>query len=181
MFTQQIHPIAANLWILLLNLMVDRRASHKYEITEYRRNELVKLCDLLSEPVVEQIPPLADFRRWLTELSVAGACAWPSRGENRYLVIEALLEIQQSFIDQWRKDQDRIYDQQKQLLSSETTAIMDRYQTKLIISKRSELKSTTFNMQGWRPSTTQTASLRQATTLDIQLKRAVTGAPIAAR
>lgn len=43
----QLHPVAAHLWLLLLSLLMSPAAPRKYELNDFRCQQLLKVYDLL--------------------------------------------------------------------------------------------------------------------------------------
>jgi hypothetical protein len=78
----------------------------------------------LNESVFDQIPPLADFERWLVQLSLAGPQqAWNlpnSRQPQKPFILELVASVRQLLIQQLEDNWAAILSSQKQWLGQDT-------------------------------------------------------------
>ena len=65
----------AQVWIAILHFFFSEEAATSYEITDYRKNQLLRLKKYLNEVLVDQIPALASLQRSLEQLSIANSQA----------------------------------------------------------------------------------------------------------
>ncbi|XP_059351912.1 zinc finger MYND domain-containing protein 10-like isoform X2 [Daphnia carinata] len=124
----QLHPVAAHLWLLLLSLLMSPVAPRKYELNDFRCQQLLKLRSSLNNYVIDQIPPLADFEQWLVQLSVVGAHqVWRHSGPTQKpFILELVAEMRQLLLKQLAVKWTAILDGQRQFLSDESPETVQR-------------------------------------------------------
>lgn len=61
----------AQLWLAMHQLLLNKHIIHHYELTESRKNRLGRLNRFLHELLLDQLPPLIDLKRWLSQLAVS--------------------------------------------------------------------------------------------------------------
>jgi predicted Zn-ribbon and HTH transcriptional regulator len=88
--------LEGQVWIALFNLFMNQDTTKKYEITEYRKTNLLRLRKYLNETVFDQIPPLQQFYRSLEELSIMEVNSTPS--SNPFVV-----EMKPHLLNAWDK------------------------------------------------------------------------------
>jgi hypothetical protein len=76
--------LEGQVWITLYNLFMNQDNNKKYEITDFRRSNLLRLRRFMNEQVFDQIPPLQHFYRSLEELSLMNVS--PSLTNNPFVV-----------------------------------------------------------------------------------------------
>jgi len=57
-------------WLSLYHLLLHPDCQQKYEFNSHNKSVILKLRRYLSEPLLEQLPPLADLQRYLEQLSL---------------------------------------------------------------------------------------------------------------
>lgn len=57
------------IWLTLYHLLMDQQCQQKYEFNHHNKGCILKLRTYLNEPLLEQIPQLADLQRYLEQLS----------------------------------------------------------------------------------------------------------------
>jgi hypothetical protein len=62
--------LEAQVWISLYNLLMNTENNKKYEITDFRKNNLLRLRKYMNESLYDHIPPLQQFYRRLEEMSL---------------------------------------------------------------------------------------------------------------
>lgn len=62
--------IEGELWLSVYNLLLDKACGNKYELDDFRRNEILKLNKHLLPQIMDQLPILKDLKRTLEELSI---------------------------------------------------------------------------------------------------------------
>jgi len=62
--------IEGELWLSVYNLLLDKACGNKYELDDFRRNEILKLNKHLIPQIIDQLPILKDLKRTLEELSI---------------------------------------------------------------------------------------------------------------
>lgn len=56
----------------IYNMFMCREANRKYEITTFRKSNLLRLRKYITEPVIDQLPMLGQMLRTLEEISLMG-------------------------------------------------------------------------------------------------------------
>ncbi|XP_043224531.1 zinc finger MYND domain-containing protein 10-like [Amphibalanus amphitrite] len=87
--------IEGQLWLTLLYILMDREHLALYEISEYRRGQLLRLQKHLTDTVLEQVPPLGALRQWLAHISVSP----PPPPARSGVIIETVPELRQALLD----------------------------------------------------------------------------------
>ena len=79
----------AQVWLLLNNLLLDRDCRSKYAWTEHARGGVMRLSKFFSELLIDQLPVLAQLRRFVETLAFAP----PPPAEARAVVIEHVSQV----------------------------------------------------------------------------------------
>ncbi len=58
----------AQAWLMLFHLLTSPQTRQQYHLNRYRKDQLLRLRKYMTEPLLDQIPVLADVRRYLDEL-----------------------------------------------------------------------------------------------------------------
>ncbi len=81
----------------------------------------------MNNYVIDQIPPLADFERWLVQLSVAGAHqVWRASTTQKPFILELVAEMRQLLLKQLASNWAKILDKQRQYLNDESPESMQK-------------------------------------------------------
>ena len=72
-----------------------REANRKYEVTTFRKSNLLRLRKYITEPVIDQLPMLANMLRTLEEISLMGD---NSIAEKNSFIVQQIPEIRQKII-----------------------------------------------------------------------------------
>ena len=67
---QKLSKVEGQVWIAIYNLLMTKESAEKYEITEYRKNQILRLRKYLNEVLLDQIPVLTELKRNLEHLSI---------------------------------------------------------------------------------------------------------------
>ncbi|GAB6020828.1 Zinc finger MYND domain-containing protein 10 [Chamberlinius hualienensis] len=67
---EKILKIEGEVWISLINILMDSDNLKKYSIDHFRKSQLIKLCPRLTETVIDQIPALSNLRQFLEQLKL---------------------------------------------------------------------------------------------------------------
>merc|ERR1719352_542058 len=59
-------------WLAIYNIVMDQECRSRYELTNIRRENLLRLRRYINEVVVDQLPPLTNLHRTLEEMSISG-------------------------------------------------------------------------------------------------------------
>ncbi|OEH79336.1 zinc finger mynd domain protein [Cyclospora cayetanensis] len=66
----RISKAEAQVWLTIYGLIMDPDCRQRYELTNFRKENLLRLRRHLNEVLYDQIPPLRDLHRYLEELSL---------------------------------------------------------------------------------------------------------------
>lgn len=95
----------AQVWLAIYYLLCTKSAREHYEVTQFRKDQLLRIRKYLNDLLLDQLPLLADIQRYLDELSIVQLGA-PS-GNKGSLVMEAVpyvrLAILRRFLNQYAK------------------------------------------------------------------------------
>ncbi|VUZ97165.1 MYND-type zinc finger protein, putative [Plasmodium vivax] len=83
--------IEKQLWLILYTLILTRSCQEKYEMTNYRRNNILKLRKYMNEPLHEQLPPMKTLHTFIEHLYISKS-VFPEN-KNSYLIIDVVPEI----------------------------------------------------------------------------------------
>ena len=128
----RIHPVAAHLWLLLLSLLFHPAAPRKYDLNDYRCQQLLKLRAGLNQVLLDQIPPLADLERWLVQLSVTGSVQelW-NKSSKKAFILELVAGLREHLLQSVHKDNlEQVIESQLNWLSNESPEIYEKYNLK---------------------------------------------------
>ena len=62
--------IEAQIWLTVYNMFMTNDSSRKYEMTSFRKQNLLRLRKYMNEVLLDQLPMLADMLRGLEELNI---------------------------------------------------------------------------------------------------------------
>ena len=68
----KIPKIEAQIWLTIYNMFLSQDTNRKYEITTFRKNNLLRLRKFLNEQLIDQLPMLGGMLRSLEEMSMMG-------------------------------------------------------------------------------------------------------------
>lgn len=71
--------IEAQIWLTIFSMFMCQDAQRKYEVTSFRKNNLLRLRKFLNEVLLNQLPILTKLSRSLEELSLMQEVSVPSR------------------------------------------------------------------------------------------------------
>jgi hypothetical protein len=124
----QLTKIEGQIWISLYELLLNPQCVSKYDYTDYKKNQILKLRSQMNEVLVDQIPNLGALQRFLEQLAISEPPAYKSS-----LIIEQVSEIFENMMannkGKWKKlakeqastvlspDDKAIKEQAKRLLS----------------------------------------------------------------
>lgn len=67
---QKMPKIEAQIWLTIYNMFLSSDANRKYEVTTFRKANLLRLRKYLNEVTLDQLPILSNLLRALEELSM---------------------------------------------------------------------------------------------------------------
>jgi zinc finger MYND domain-containing protein 10 len=76
-YSNKLPKLEAQIWISIFNLMMNVENNQKYEITEFRKSNLLRLRKFMNESLYDHIPPLQQFYRALEEMALMTHSATP--------------------------------------------------------------------------------------------------------
>ena len=119
------HPVAAHLWLLLLSLLFHPAAPRKYDLNDYRCQQLLKLRAGLNQVLLDQIPPLADLERWLVQLSVTGTVQelWNNSSKKAF-ILELVAGLREHLLQSIHLEE--VIESQMKCLSNESPEIYQK-------------------------------------------------------
>jgi hypothetical protein len=62
--------IEAQVWLCIYNMFMTNNSSRKYEITAFRKGNLLRLRKYMNEVLLDQLPMLSDMLRGLEEMNI---------------------------------------------------------------------------------------------------------------
>ncbi|CRH01063.1 MYND finger protein, putative [Plasmodium relictum] len=83
--------VEKQLWLILYTLILNKICQEKYEMTNYRRNNILKLRKYMNESLHEQIPPLKTLHIFIEHLYISKSI-YPEN-KNSYLIIDMVPDI----------------------------------------------------------------------------------------
>lgn len=93
----ELPKLHSQVWLAIYNLAMDGECRARYQLTSYRKENLLRLRRYMNEIVFDQIPPLSNLLRQLEEMAITGSftgeqpCAPP-------FVVEVVAEIRETFL-----------------------------------------------------------------------------------
>ena len=89
--------IEAQVWLTIYNMFMTSDSSRKYEMTNFRKQTLLRLRKFMNETLIDQLPMLADMHRGLEELNISQD---PSNvTTNNAFIIQTLPEIRTRLLE----------------------------------------------------------------------------------
>lgn len=70
---QKLTKIEAQIWLSLLNLLLEPQAKRKYQYSQKNKNTVLLLKNFITPELVQQLPVLVDLQRYLEELVMLDA------------------------------------------------------------------------------------------------------------
>lgn len=89
----QLTKIEGQIWIALYELLLNPQCLQKYDYTEFKKNQILKLRSHLNEIIIDQIPNLGHLQRFLEQLAISEPPAYKSD-----LIIEPIAEIYERMV-----------------------------------------------------------------------------------
>ncbi len=93
--------IEAQIWICLFNLFMNQDNTKKYEITEFRKSNLLRLRKYMNDNLFDQIPPLQQMYRALEEMSLMNC---NSSSSNNPFIVE-MVPVLYNNLNQGKKNE----------------------------------------------------------------------------
>lgn len=86
----RVTKIEAQIWLTIYNMFMTSDVNRKYEITNFRKQNLLRLRKFMTEVLLDQLPMLSGMHRALEEMSLMGEGATSS---SNAFIVQALPEI----------------------------------------------------------------------------------------
>ncbi|KAK6630044.1 hypothetical protein RUM44_005442 [Polyplax serrata] len=81
-------------WIALKTLLLDMRSENQYEVNDFRKQHFLKIQTLLTETIIDQLPPLLGLKQFLSHLAVRDV----STLNKAPLIMETIPEIKSNIM-----------------------------------------------------------------------------------
>lgn len=88
--------IEGQVWIAIYNLFLSPECASKYEITDYRKNMILRLRKYMNELVLDQIPNLVDLLKTLEQMSIMNTNA---QAASNPFVVQQMPEIRTKILE----------------------------------------------------------------------------------
>lgn len=105
------------LWIIFYCLILNKTCQEKYEMTNYRRDNILKLRKYMNEKLYQQIPPMKTLHTFIEHLYLTKS-VFPEY-KNSYLIIDVVPEIYEDIKNDILKNR-------KNILSILNKVVIDR-------------------------------------------------------
>lgn len=68
--TNRVTKVEAQIWLAIYNMFLSQDSNRKYEVTSFRKQNLLRLRKYLNEQLLDQLPMLAGMLRALEEMAM---------------------------------------------------------------------------------------------------------------
>lgn len=106
----------SQVWLTIYNLVMDAECRSRYELTSFRRENLLRLRRFINEVVVDQLPPLTNLHRTLEEMSISGQFTGAGQGANPAaatpFVVELVAEVREALVRTYEGRWEEVAEQQ---------------------------------------------------------------------
>jgi len=138
-------------WLAIFNLIMDGENRRRYDMTNIRKDNLLKLRRFLNEVIFDQIPPLTELLRTLEELSITnqltqsitpaggygtGLNTMASSNVSSAFLVEVVAEIREALVKTYEGRWQEVADEQMaEIFVKETKEEMDRLKDMISIPR----------------------------------------------
>lgn len=125
-------------WLAIYNLIMDQECRSRYELTNIRRENLLRLRRYINEVVVDQLPPLTNLHRTLEELSISGQFTGADSSSTMAspFVVELVAEVRETLVRTYEGRWQEVADKQlKDVFVKETPEDLKRLAGMISIPK----------------------------------------------
>eukprot|EP00927_Polykrikos_kofoidii_P028917 TRINITY_DN25100_c0_g2_i1.p1 TRINITY_DN25100_c0_g2~~TRINITY_DN25100_c0_g2_i1.p1 ORF type:complete len:616 (+),score=129.62 TRINITY_DN25100_c0_g2_i1:67-1914(+) len=124
-------------WLSIYNIVMDQECRSRYELSSFRRENLLRLRRYINEVVVDQLPPLTNLHRTLEEMSISGQFTGSGTGPAPTpFVVELVAEARETLLRCYDGRWQEVANQQlKEVLIKETPEEMKRLSHMINIPK----------------------------------------------
>jgi len=137
----QLPKLHSQVWLSIYNLAMDGECRARYNLTSFRKDNLLRLRRHLNEVVFDQIPPLSNLLRELEQLSITGNFPTEAGGTAAAtpFVVELVAEIRQGLLNQYKEMWELVVNEVKmKVFTKETKKDIDRLQDMIIVPEFDE-------------------------------------------
>ncbi|XP_026332713.1 zinc finger MYND domain-containing protein 10 [Hyposmocoma kahamanoa] len=140
----QMHRSEVQLWLCLRQLLLEPRLPHYYTIDDCRRSTFCRLQARISEPMLDQIPPLTELKMFLCRLSVGDYSSLHNRTNGvspnpGCTLIEVVPQIKNAYLKQVHKRTKSIAKEQLQYFNMDGSEETRNMAKKLLESYTSDV------------------------------------------
>nr|CCA24479.1 conserved hypothetical protein [Albugo laibachii Nc14] len=89
-------PTEAQAWIAVYYLLRTETSRIHYEMTQSRKDQLLRIRKYINEFLVDQLPFLVDVQRYLDELALMQVSSTEGSGKHENLILEAVPRLSDS-------------------------------------------------------------------------------------
>lgn len=93
----------AQVWLAVYYLLCTKSAREHYEVTQYRKDQLLRVRKYMNDILLNQLPLLADVQRYLDELSIVQVATTSVMGRGS-LVMEAVPYVRDAIVRRFRTE-----------------------------------------------------------------------------
>lgn len=97
----------AQVWLAIYYLLCTKSAREHYEVTQFRKDQLLRVRKYLNDVLLDQLPLLADVQRYLDELSIMQVSGAGGNGKGS-LVMEAVPYMRDAMLRTFRGEYERL-------------------------------------------------------------------------
>lgn len=133
--TQALSKVEAQIWLTVFSMFMCQDTQRKYEITTFRKSNLLRLRKFMNEVLIDQLPVLTQMLRSLEELSMMQESSIPSSNP---FVVQLLPEIRESIVKSknWKEIADfqikTYFDISESEAKEEMKSIMSLYSSEML-------------------------------------------------
>ncbi|XP_068084363.1 zinc finger MYND domain-containing protein 10 [Anabrus simplex] len=99
-------------WLGIRQLLINPRCAAHYELTEYRRNQFIKLQGYLNDILLDQLSPLIPFKQWICHIAIHN----PTKSSDRPIIVEILPQIRNSLLNRKKEEWEIIAKNQAEII-----------------------------------------------------------------
>jgi hypothetical protein len=128
--TGRLPKLHTQVWLTIYNLVMDAECRARYELSSFRRENLLKLRRYINEVVVDQLPPLTNLHRTLEEMAISGQFTGANAANAPIaspFVVELVAEARESLVRSYEGRWQEVADfQLREVLVKETPEELKR-------------------------------------------------------
>lgn len=126
----------SQVWLSIYNLVMDPECRARYDLSSFRRENLLRLRRYINEVVVDQLPPLTNLHRALEELSISGQFTGTADIAPSPFVVELVAEARETILRTYEGQWQEVADKQLEtVFTKETPDELKRLSSMISIPK----------------------------------------------